>query len=188
MYVVVGLGNPGKDYIETRHNIGFKVIESLADRNNIKLNRLKFKALYGEGNIGGEKVLLVQPQTYMNNSGIAISEIIRFYKIPIENLIVVVDDIDIEFASVRIKAKGSGGSHNGLKSTIQHLKNDNFPRVRIGIGKKHPNEDLAKFVLSRFSKEEARDIEDSIVDASKAIETLIEYDINKAMNQYNNSR
>lgn len=188
MYVVVGLGNPGKDYRDTRHNIGFKVIEEIADRNNIDLNRLKFKSVYGEGNIGGKKVLLVKPQTYMNNSGIAIAEIMRFYKVPIENLIVIVDDIDIEFSSIRIREKGSGGSHNGLKSTIQHLKDNNFPRVKIGIGKKHPNEDLAKFVLSRFSKEEMIDMEDSVVDASKAVETAITNDINKAMNEYNKSK
>lgn len=188
MYVVVGLGNPGKDYTDTRHNIGFNVIELLASRNNIKLNRLKFKSVYGEGNIGGEKVLLVKPQTYMNNSGIAVGEIIRFYKIPIEKLIVIVDDVDIEFSSIRIKAKGSAGSHNGLKSIIYHLKDDIFPRVKIGIGKKHPNEDLAKFVLSRFSKEERPDIEDSMLNASEAIETLINSDINKAMNEYNKSK
>lgn len=188
LYVVVGLGNPGKDYTDTRHNIGFNVIDLLASRNNIKLNRLKYKSVYGEGNIEGKKVLLVKPQTYMNNSGIAISEIVRFYKVPIEKVIVIVDDIDIEFASVRIKAKGSAGSHNGLKSIIAHLKDENFPRVRVGIGKKHPNEDLAKFVLGRFSKEERPDIEEAVLNASKAVETLIDSDINKAMNEYNKNR
>lgn len=188
MYVVVGLGNPGKDYASTRHNIGFNVIDELASRNNIKLNKLKFKAIYGEGNIGGERVLLVKPQTFMNNSGISVGEIIRFYKLPIENLIIIVDDVDIEFSSVRIKAKGSSGSHNGLKSIIYHLKDDNFPRVKIGIGKKHPNEDLANFVLSRFPKEEIKEIEEAIVNSSKAIETMITSDINKAMNEYNNNK
>lgn len=185
MYVVVGLGNPGKDYTNTRHNIGFNTVELLAKRNGIKLNKLKFKSIYGEGTIGSEKVLLVKPQTYMNNSGITVGEIVRFYKLPIENLIVIVDDIDIEFSSIRIKKKGSSGSHNGLKSIIYHLNDDNFPRVKIGIGKKHPNEDLANFVLGRFSKEETQSIEEAILSASEAVETIIKNDIDKAMNSYN---
>lgn len=185
MYVVVGLGNPGKEYTNTRHNIGFNTIELLAKRNDIKLNKLKFKGVYGEGTIGSEKVLLVKPQTYMNNSGITVGEIVRFYKLPIENLIVIVDDIDIEFSSIRIKKKGSSGSHNGLKSIIYHLNDDNFPRVKIGIGKKHPNEDLANFVLANFSKEETSPIEEAVLSASEAVETIIKSDINKAMNSYN---
>lgn len=185
MYVVVGLGNPGKDYTNTRHNIGFNTIDMLAGRNNIKLNKVKFKSVYGEGNIGGERVLLVKPQTYMNNSGITVSEIARFYKIEAKDLIVIVDDIDIDFASVRVKAKGSAGSHNGLKSIISHLKDENFPRVKIGIGKKHPGEDLANFVLSNFAKKETKDIEEAMINASQAVETIIEDDINEAMNKYN---
>lgn len=185
MYVVVGLGNPGKDYTNTRHNIGFNTIELLANRNNIKLNKVKFKAVYGEGNIGGEKVLLVKPQTYMNNSGITVSEIVRFYKIEAKDLIVIVDDIDIDFASVRVKAKGSAGSHNGLKSIIAHLKDENFSRVKIGIGKKHPGEDLANFVLSNFPKKEIKEIEEAMINASEAVETIIKDDVNGAMNKYN---
>ena len=185
MYVVIGLGNPGKDYTNTRHNIGFNTIEQLANQNNIKLNKVKFKAVYGEGNIGGERVLLVKPQTYMNNSGIAVSEIVRFYKLDVKDLIVIVDDIDIDFATVRIKAKGSAGSHNGLKSIIAHLKDENFPRVKIGIGKKHPREDLANFVLSNFAKKETQEIEEAIEDASNAVETIITDSINEAMNKYN---
>ncbi len=133
---MVGLGNPGKDYANTRHNVGFNTIDILSERNNIKLNKIKFKSVYGEGIIGNKKVMLVKPQTYMNNSGISLREISQFYKLPIENIIVIVDDIDIDFASIRIRAKGSAGSHNGLKSIIYHLQNDNFPRVKIGIGKK----------------------------------------------------
>ena len=185
LYVVIGLGNPGKDYTNTRHNIGFNTIEQLANQNNIKLNKVKFKAVYGEGNIGGERVLLVKPQTYMNNSGIAVSEIVRFYKLDVKDLIVIVDDIDIDFATVRIKAKGSAGSHNGLKSIIAHLKDENFPRVKIGIGKKHPREDLANFVLSNFAKKETQEIEEAIEDASNAVETIITDSINEAMNKYN---
>ncbi len=185
MYLVVGLGNPGKDYRDTRHNIGFKVVELLAEKYNLKLNKLKFKSIYGETNIGGKKVILLKPQTYMNNSGIAVAEIARFYKIPSENIIVVVDDIDIEFASLKIRPKGSAGSHNGLKSIIYHLKDENFSRVRIGIGKKHPNEDLAKFVLSRFPKDDLIHIQETIEKAGDAVETLIKSGIDMAMNQYN---
>lgn len=186
MYVVVGLGNPGKDYANTRHNVGFNTIDILSERNNIKLNKIKFKSVYGEGIIGNKKVMLVKPQTYMNNSGISLREISQFYKLPIENIIVIVDDIDIDFASIRIRAKGSAGSHNGLKSIIYHLQNDNFPRVKIGIGKKrHEKQDLADFVLSKFSKEETIDIQSAILTSAEAVECIIKHGIDKAMNQYN---
>ncbi|NLY44468.1 MAG: aminoacyl-tRNA hydrolase [Tissierella sp.] len=185
MYVVVGLGNPGKDYTNTRHNVGFNTIDLIAKRNNIDLNKIKFKSVYGEGLIGREKVILVKPQTYMNNSGITVKELTQFYKLPVEDIIVIVDDIDIGFADIRIKAKGSAGSHNGLKSIIYHLQEDKFPRVKIGIGKKHPEQDLADFVLSRFSKEETPDIEDSISKAAEAVEAIIQEDIESAMNKFN---
>lgn len=185
MFVVIGLGNPGKDYTKTRHNVGFDTIDNLAKRNNIVLNKIKFKAVYGEGKIGNEKVLLVKPQTFMNNSGLSVMELMQFYKIPTQNIIVIVDDIDIDFAAIKIKIKGSAGSHNGLKSIIAHIQNDDFPRVKIGIGKKHGNQDLADFVLSRFSKDERMDIESSILTAAEAVETIICEDINKAMNKFN---
>ena len=185
MYVVVGLGNPGKDYTNTRHNVGFNSLDLLAKRNNINLNKIKFKSVYGEGFIGSKKVLLVKPQTYMNNSGITVREVLDFYKLPVENLIVIVDDIDIEFADIRIRKKGSAGSHNGLKSVIYHIKDDNFPRVKIGIGKKHENQDLASFVLSRFSKEEMVQIEDSISNAVEAVESMVTDGIDDAMNKFN---
>ena len=185
MFVVIGLGNPGKDYTNTRHNVGFDTIDLLAQRNNIRLNKIKFKAVCGEGHMGNEKVILAKPQTFMNNSGISVREIIQFYKVPIHNIIVIVDDIDIEFASLKIKMKGSAGTHNGLKSIIYHIQSDEFPRVKIGIGKKRENQDLADFVLSRFSKEERIDIDSSILTAAEAVETIIGEDINKAMNKYN---
>ncbi|MBU5439286.1 aminoacyl-tRNA hydrolase [Tissierella sp. MSJ-40] len=185
MFVVIGLGNPGKDYTNTRHNVGFNTIDLLAERNDIKINKIKFKSVYGEGLIGGEKVLLVKPQTYMNNSGITALDIYNFYKLPIENIIVVVDDIDIDFGTVKVKRKGSAGSHNGLKSIIFQLQKDDFPRVKIGIGDKRPGQDLANFVLSRFSKEEKQDIEEAIINAAMAVETIIKEDINKAMNKFN---
>ena len=185
MYVVVGLGNPGKDYTNTRHNVGFDTLDIIAKRNNIDLNKIKFKSVYGEGFIGREKVILVKPQTYMNNSGITVRELIQFYKLPVENIIVIVDDIDIGFADIRIKAKGSAGSHNGLKSIIYHLQEDKFPRVKVGIGKKHPRQDLADFVLSRFSKEEIPDIEDAISKAAEAVEAMIAEGTESAMNKFN---
>ena len=185
MYIVIGLGNPGKDYSNTRHNVGFDTIDILANRNNIKINKIKFKSVFGEGTIGNEKVLLVKPQTYMNNSGIAVREIYQFYKVPIENILVVVDDIDIDFASVRIRLKGSAGSHNGMKSIIYHLQRDDFPRIKIGIGKRKEEQDLADFVLSRFSKDERIDINSTILTAAEAIEMIIKEDINEAMNKYN---
>lgn len=185
MFVVVGLGNPGKEYTYTRHNVGFDTIDLLANRNNIKINKIKFKSVYGEGIIGSEKVLLVKPQTYMNNSGITVRDIYNFYKVPPENIIVIVDDIDIDFATVRIKRRGSAGSHNGLKSIIYLLQRDDFPRVKIGIGKKHDNQDLANFVLSRFSKEERVIIEESILTGVESVEAIIKYGIEEAMNKFN---
>ncbi len=185
MYVVVGLGNPGKDYTKTRHNIGFNVVDLIAKRNNINLNKIKFQSVYGEGIIGGEKILLMKPQTFMNNSGISLRDVYQYYKIPIENIIVVVDDIDIDFSTVRIRAKGSAGSHNGLKSIINYLGNENFPRVKVGIGKKYENQDLASFVLSRFSPDEQEDINISLVTAAEAVESIIKDGINQAMNKYN---
>ena len=185
MYVIVGLGNPGKNYVETRHNVGFKVIDLLAERNNIQINRIKFKSVYGDGLIGDKKVILLKPQTYMNNSGIAVREIVDFYKIPVEDIIVIVDDIDIGFADLRIRPKGSAGSHNGMKSIIYHIQDDKFPRVKIGIGKKHPNQDLADFVLGRFTEEEKPYIDDAILNAAMAVEEMIVNGIESAMNKFN---
>ena len=183
--MVIGLGNPGKDYTNTRHNVGFDTLDILAKKNNIELNKIKFKAVYGEGRIGNEKVLLVKPQTYMNNSGISVRDLMQFYKISTENIIVIVDDIDIEFSTIRVKTKGSAGTHNGLKSIIYHIQDDEFPRVKIGIGKKYEGQDLADFVLSRFSNDERVDIEATIITGAEAVETIISEGINKAMNKYN---
>ena len=185
MFAVVGLGNPGKDYVNTRHNIGFNTVDLLASRNNIKINKIKFKSTYGEGFIGGEKIILLKPQTYMNNSGMAVLDLYNFYKLPMKNIIVIVDDIDIEFGTIRVKQKGSAGTHNGLKSIIYHLGSGDFPRVKVGIGKKKGGQDLANFVLSKFPKDETIDIEDAIFDAALAVETIIKYDVNKAMNEFN---
>ncbi|MBZ2174595.1 aminoacyl-tRNA hydrolase [Schnuerera sp. xch1] len=188
MFVIVGLGNPGKNYSNTRHNVGFDTLDLLAYRNNIKVNKTKFKSLYGEGVIGDEKVILLKPQTYMNNSGIAVLDLYNFYKLPIENIIVIVDDIDIDFATIRVKAKGSAGSHNGLKSIIYQLQSDNFTRVKIGIGDKKESQDLADFVLSKFSKDEREKIDASIERAALAVETIVKDNVNKAMNEFNSKR
>lgn len=185
MYVIVGLGNPGKEYRDTRHNIGFKVIDLLGERNDIDIRKIKFKSVYGEGYINGEKVILVKPQTYMNNSGVAIREIMEYFKIPMDKLLIIVDDIDIDFASIRIKKKGSAGSHNGLKSVIYQLKDDKFPRIKIGIGKRYKRQDLSDFVLSKFREEEIDDIKISIINAAEAVETIVGEDLNTAMNKYN---
>lgn len=188
MYLIVGLGNPGKEYEDTRHNVGFKAIDILSERNNISLNKIKFTSVYGEGRIGGQKVILLKPQTYMNNSGLAVKEAASFYKIKNENIIIIFDDIDIDFMSVRIKAKGSPGSHNGMKSLVNQLGTKDFPRVKIGIGKKRPGENLASFVLARFPKEE-RDLMDQVIDlASQGAEAIVRDGIDQAMNEYNNKK
>ncbi|HLR21228.1 MAG TPA: aminoacyl-tRNA hydrolase [Tissierellaceae bacterium] len=186
MYVVVGLGNPGKKYKGTRHNIGFDIVDNLGKRNNIDINKTNFQSVYGEGFIGRHKVILMKPQTYMNNSGVALREIYDFYKLDIKDIIVIVDDIDIGFADIRIRGKGSAGSHNGLKSIIKHLGSQDFPRIKIGVGKKrHPSQDLADFVLSKFDKDEIIDIDNAIELASEATEIIVQDGLNKGMNKFN---
>ncbi|MCI5604420.1 MAG: aminoacyl-tRNA hydrolase [Clostridia bacterium] len=186
MYLIVGLGNPGKQYEMTRHNIGFHTIDYIADTNKVKINKLKYKALYGEAVIGGEKVYIVKPQTYMNLSGDSVIEFANFYKIPPENIIVINDDISLDTGRIRVRAKGSAGGHNGLKSIIYQLKSDNFPRVKIGVGApKHEEYDLADFVLGRFTKEEIPVMEEAILKASKAVEEIIRNGPQSAMNKYN---
>lgn len=184
MYAVIGLGNPGKQFSSTRHNVGFDTIDCLAHRNNVNITKIKHKSIYGETVIGNEKVLLVKPQTYMNNSGICVADIKNYYKIPNENIIVIYDDIDFSVGALKIRKKGSAGTHNGMKSIIYHLQSDEFPRVRIGIGRPI-HEDLKDFVLKRFSKEDRMTIDEVIEGAAKAIEEVIAGNIDKAMNDYN---
>lgn len=187
MYIIAGLGNPGKKYEDTRHNIGFNTIDRLAYKLNIKVNKIKFKGLVGEGRIAGEKVILLKPHTFMNNSGESIVEILNFYKLKPEDLIVVVDDIDIEFAQLKIKKNGSAGTHNGLKSIVNLTGSKDFARFKIGVGKKHPNEDLANFVLSTFPSKDKIHIDDAIDACANAIISAVESGIDKAMNSYNNN-
>ena len=184
MHIIVGLGNPGKKYDATRHNVGFETVDLLAKRNNIEIKRLKHKALCGKGQIGGKRVILVKPQTFMNLSGQSLLDIVQFYKIDTQNIIVVYDDVDIELGSIRVREKGSSGSHRGMQSIIYQIQTDQFPRVRIGIG--GPQfEDLSDYVLSRFSEEEIPMMLETIEKAALACETIITEGIFSAMNRYN---
>lgn len=185
MYVVVGLGNPGKQYEKTRHNVGFDVIDILSKEYDINVSKIKHKALIGEGRVGNEKVLLVKPQTYMNLSGETLIDIYNYYNIDMENIIVVYDDIDLDVGKIRIRKKGSGGTHNGMRSITKCLGSNDFPRVRVGVSKPRPGQDLADFVLSRFRKEESDDIELGLEKAAKAVDTMIRENIDLAMNKYN---
>lgn len=185
MYVIVGLGNPGMQFATTRHNVGFEVIERLAYENHIKLNKKKFNAIIGSGHIGGHKVILVQPQTYMNDSGRSVRPIMDFYKCTEDELIVVYDDICFDVGNMRIRKKGSAGGHNGMKSIIKHLGTSDFTRIRVGVGNKSPEWDLKDHVLSRFSEEEIKEIVSEVKRASDAIECIMRDSVDKAMNIYN---
>jgi len=185
MFLVVGLGNPGKKYDITRHNIGFEVIDELARSNDIKMKKIKFKSLIGEGQIMGEKVILMKPQTYMNLSGQAVREAMNFYQLDIGQLIVVYDDIDIDVGKLRIRKKGSGGSHNGMRNILLQIKDENFIRVRVGVGKPKGQQALADYVLSRFSKEEQKVLIPIVEDSVSAIELMMKESVDLAMNRYN---
>lgn len=186
MKVIIGLGNPGKDYKKTRHNVGFMTIEKLAKELKIDVAKSKFNAVYGETNYKGEKVIIMKPMTYMNSSGVAVRDLVNFFKIDPEDIIVIYDDVDIEFGDIRVRKQGSAGSHNGMKSIIYQIRNDQFPRIRIGIGKKHEQQDLANFVLNNFSKEEMEVIENSTELAAEAALDFVENGIDHTMNNFNN--
>ncbi|MCC0739626.1 aminoacyl-tRNA hydrolase [Clostridioides sp. ZZV14-5902] len=185
MYVVVGLGNPGKKYEKTRHNVGFDVIDILAKEYNISVTKIKHKALIGEGRVGIEKVLLVKPQTYMNLSGETLIDIYKYYKVDLNNIVVVYDDIDLDVGKIRIRKKGSGGTHNGMKSITKCLGSNDFPRVRVGVSKPEVGQDLADFVLSRFRKEESDNINEALEKAACAVNSIIRENIDMSMNKYN---
>jgi PTH1 family peptidyl-tRNA hydrolase len=184
MYVIVGLGNPGKKYAHTRHNVGFDVIDRLSAAYHINVDKLKFKSLIGEGTIGNEKVLLVKPQTFMNLSGEAVMQIVNYYKVPAEKLIVIYDDIDTDFGKLRIRKKGSAGTHNGMKNIIYLLQTDLFPRVRIGIGKPEHG-DLKDYVLRRFGKSEETTLDEMLSRAVEATAVIVKEDPDLAMNRFN---
>ena len=187
MYIIAGLGNPGRKFRNTRHNLGFITIDKLAEDLGIKVSRIKFKALIGEGWIGTEKVLLVKPQTYMNLSGESLREVMAFYKETPDHLIVVYDDFDIAAGNLRIRPFGSAGTHNGMRSVIYQLNTDRFPRIRIGTGREKKG-NLFSFVTGGFSKEEVPLLEEAVLKAVEACKCIVEDDINLAMNKYNTKK
>ena len=184
-HIVVGLGNIGKQYEKTRHNAGFLAIDRIAERCGVKIDRVKFHATVSEANLGGSRVLLMKPTTLMNNSGVAIGEAAAFYKIPSENVIVLHDEISFDPGIIRIRRKGSAGGHNGLKSIIAHLSSEDFPRIKIGVGKKpSPEYDLVDFVLGKFPEADLKAIEGRFDDIADAVEDMIRGNIDGAMNKY----
>lgn len=186
MYLIVGLGNPGKKYENTRHNIGFMVIDKIAEKNKISVAEKKHKAVIGKGIVGGEKAILVKPQTFMNLSGESVREVIDYYKIEEKaQLIVISDDISLAVGTVRIRKKGSAGGHNGLKNIILHLGHDEFQRIRIGVGENPSGGDLIDYVLGRFNKEDSEMIAESVERAAAAAEVMITDGADAAMNQFN---
>ena len=185
MYLIAGLGNPTREYEKTRHNVGFETIDILADKAGTTVTEKKHKALYGKGYIGGQKVILAKPQTYMNLSGESIREIADFYKIEPENIIILCDDINLSEGQLRIRLKGSAGGHNGLKNIISHLGTQEFPRIRIGVGEKPRGMDLADYVLGRFPKEQQAVMEEAYRDAADAACMMIEEGADAAMTHYN---
>ncbi len=185
MYLIVGLGNPEEEYSKTRHNMGFDVINHLAQKQGIKINKNKFNALYGIGMIENEKVILVKPQTYMNLSGTSVREFKNFYKIKSSNIMVVYDDLDIESGIIKIRKKGGAGTHNGMKSVVTELGTEEFPRIRIGIGTPKYKDDLLNYILTKISEEDYKILEKSINAASEAILEVIKSGIDIAMNKYN---
>lgn len=184
-FIIVGLGNPGGKYENTRHNVGFDTIDYLSAKNNIKLNKIGYKSVYGEGELDGIRVMLVKPQTFMNLSGESVRDIVNWFKIPLKNVIVIYDDIDLEPGKIRVRPKGSAGSHNGMKSIIYQLQEDDFPRIRIGIGHAPEKWDLADYVLSKFSKEDREIINQSIDKAAQAAVMIVKNSLDKAMNTFN---
>ena len=189
MFIIAVLGNPTLQYDGTRHNVGFDVIDMLADRYNISVDGRKGRALIGKGMIGGQKVLLVKPQTYMNLSGESLRELVNYYKIDEEHeLLVIYDDISLDVGQLRIRKKGSAGGHNGIKNIIAHLGGQVFPRIKVGVGEKPPKYDLADYVLGHFSKAEEELMSEGYDNAVKAVELIVSDQMSEAMNEYNRKK
>lgn len=189
MYIIAGLGNPTAQYDHTRHNIGFDTITYLADRYRITMNTKKFQAICGTGIIEGQKVLLLKPQTYMNLSGNSIGEAVNFYKLdPATEVIVIYDDIALEPGYIRVRKKGSAGGHNGIKDIIAHLGTQEFQRIRIGVGEKPKDYDLAAYVLGHFQAEDRKKVEEAIAQAADAVELMVQDRTDEAMNLYNKKK
>ena len=185
-YLVVGLGNPGSQYEATRHNVGFRAVDALAKEAGGKIDRAKFQALTAQATVGGVRVLLMKPQTYMNLSGVAIKQAADFYKVPPERVLVLFDDIDLDVGRLRIRRNGSAGGHNGIKSIISSLGSQEFPRIKIGVGAKpHPDCDLADWVLSRFTLAEQKLLDPAIEHAAEAVPVIFTQGIERASSQFN---
>lgn len=186
MFIIAGLGNPTLQYRGTRHNVGFDVIDTLADKYNIAVETRKSRALIGKGIIAGQKVLLVKPQTYMNLSGESIGELVSYYKVDEEQeLLVIYDDVSLDVGQLRIRRKGSAGGHNGIKDIIRHLGTDVFPRIKIGVGEKPKGYDLADYVLGHFSREEREMMKEGYQKAAEAVEMILAGELDEAMNVFN---
>lgn len=186
MKLIFGLGNPGAKYQTTKHNIGFMVVDQLAKNLNLTFNQTKFKSLYAEGRLGDEKIILIKPQTYMNLSGEAVQPWMDFYKLTKEDIIIIYDDMDLEVGKIRLRLKGGAGGHNGVKSIIQHLGEPNFNRIRIGVGRPYPGQEVVAHVLSSFRKEDADKIEDAIYQSVDAIKYWTQnHTFQETMNQFN---
>lgn len=185
MYLIVGLGNPGRKYEKTRHNVGFDTIDSLSEYFNINVDKIKFKGIYGETRYKGEKVILLKPETFMNASGECIQPFMDYYNIKDENLIVIVDDIDIKFGTVRVRKNGSAGTHNGLKSIINRTGTKNFPRIKVAVNQKPKYMDLSNFVLSTFSNDERKIVDKEIELARDTVLSIIDNGVDIAMNEAN---
>ena len=185
MYIIAGLGNPTKEYEKTRHNVGFEVIDVLADRLFTSVDEKKFKGYYGKAVIGGEKVILLKPQTFMNLSGESVRAAADFYKVDPDHIIVVYDDVSLDVGQLRIRTKGSAGGHNGIKNIIAHLGTQEFPRIKVGVGAKPPKMDLAAYVLSRFGAEEQKIMDEAFGEAAEAAVMMMTTGAERAMNHYN---
>ena len=186
MFIIVGLGNPTAEYVGTRHNVGFDVIDQIADKYNISVTERKHRAFCGKGIIGGQKVILVKPQTYMNLSGESVRSVLDFYKVDVETeLLVIFDDISLDVGQLRIRKKGSAGGHNGIKNIIQHLGTNVFHRIKVGVGEKPKGYDLADYVLGHFSKGEKEQMEDGYKKAVNAVELMLQGEVDAAMNEFN---
>ena len=189
MYIIAGLGNPGKEYENTRHNIGFDVIDRLAEEENIAVMESKHKALIGKGYVAGQKVILAKPQTFMNLSGESIREIVDYYKVDdTAELIVISDDISLDVGQIRIRKKGSAGGHNGIKDIIAHLGPQEFQRIRVGVGEKPKDYDLAAYVLGHFAAEDRKKVEEAIAQAADAVGLMVQDRADEAMNLYNKKK
>jgi PTH1 family peptidyl-tRNA hydrolase len=185
MYLVVGLGNPGPEYEDTRHNLGFKVIDELALRLGIKELVEKHHSFMGEGKIGEHRVILAQPQTFMNNSGLAVRGLLQWYKLKPQNLILVYDDVDLEVGQIRIREKGGAAGHHGVESVINSMGTSEFPRVRIGIGRENPTADVTEYVLQKIPPSQKEILDEAILKAADAVQEIISSGLSSAMNKFN---